>query len=148
MIGAALFILAAYLDGTQIAQQTGKTNAALSVGQIGMITFGVLLFVYGAIGSISVWLEGQELRPGLIRKSPGTFPVIAGVILSALLVALAGFFVRLIYHELAAGITASALEGAIAGTIFLVAAFLLLLYRKAFVDDEALVEDEHMEVPW
>jgi hypothetical protein len=118
-LGAAALFLAAYLDGRQITQHTGRVLKALSVGQIGMITFGVLLFVYGAIGYISIWLEGRELRPGKRKSSPRAGVFVACLILSAVLVALAGSFVRLIYYELTEGIAASALEGAIAGTIFL-----------------------------
>ncbi len=145
---AAALFFAAYLDGRQMEQRTGVEPEELSVGQIGMMAFAALFLVYGAIGFISAWLEGTELRPMKRKKNPGRIPFLAGVLLAALLAALAGSFARLIYKELATGVVTPSLEGTVAAGIFLVAALLLLLYRKSFIEDEVLVEDERGEVPW
>ena len=148
LCGAAALFFAAYLDQRHLEQRAGMVPEALSVGQIGMMAFAALFLVYGAIGYISIWLEGTELRPMRRKKSPGVAPVIAGILLSAFLAALAGSFARLIYTELVTAFVSPSLEGAMAASIFIVAALLLLLYRKYFIEDEVLVEDERGEVPW
>ncbi len=146
LFSAALFLMA-YLDGQHIARLAGHTPEELSVGQIGLMAFGIVFFLYGAIGYLSNWLEGEELRPHRKLADPGNTHVI-GIVLSLLAVALSGFFARVILYDLQNETTFPALEGGLFGAIFLVAALLLVMYKKFYQDEEVLTEHEDSEVPW
>ena len=146
LFSAALFLMA-YLDGQHIARLAGHTPEELSVGQIGLMAFGIVFFLYGALGYLSNWLEGEELRPHRKLADPGNTHVI-GIVLSLLAVALSGFFARVILYDLQNETTFPALEGGLFGAIFLVAALLLVMYKKFYQDEEVLTEHEDSEVPW
>jgi len=145
LFAAALFLMS-YLDGRHITALAGKPEP-LSVGQIGLISFGLVLVVYGIIGYISVWLEGEELRPGVHKARPGAAQWV-GMALSALAVALSGLFVQAIVHSLRTQQNHPAAEGIIFGAISLTVAGLLMVYKHYYQDDEVHVESEDSEVPW
>ncbi len=147
LFGVALWYMA-YLDGVHIQNLLGHTPEELSVGQLGLITFGIVFFLYGAIGYISAFLEGSELRPGRHEAEGGVAPVILTIVLTLILVALSGVFVNAIAYGLTEGPVKSSFLGQLAAGIFLIMALLLVIYKKHFVDDEVLAEDEHSEVPW
>jgi hypothetical protein len=140
--------LMAYLDGQHIAGLAGRTQAELSVGQIGLIAFGIVLFLYGLIGSISAWLEGEELRPGKHLPRLGRTPVVIGVILAVALVVLSGLFVNSVFRALETGKNAPAVQGGLIALSLIIAAVLLAITKKYLVGDETLAEDEHQEFPW
>lgn len=145
-----VFFIMAYLDRSRIIAYSGTTPDALSSGQIGLIAFGMTLFIYGVIGLVSVWLEGSELRPTKRQPEAGLAPVVVGVVLSILLALLSGFFVRIIVYELntGPGPVNTLLEGGVFGLMMAIIAALLVLYKKYFMEEEVLAEDEHSEVPW
>lgn len=147
LFGVALWYMA-YLDGLHIARLAGHTPEELSVGQLGLITFGIVFFLFGAIGYISAWLEGSELRPGRHEAEGGAAPMVVIFVLAILLVGLSGLFVNAIVYGLTEGPVKPAFMGQLAAAILLVMTLLLVVYKKFFVDDEVLVEDEHSEVPW
>ncbi|RTH05544.1 MULTISPECIES: cytochrome C [Thermus] len=147
ILAAGLFYMA-YLDGLHIARLLGHTREELSVGQIGLMAFGAVFLLYGLIGLVSYWLEGVELRPGRHFPTPSTAPVAVGVVLVLLLTALSGFFVRLIAYAAQTGHNPTWLQGFVFGTISLVVAALLGIYKKFFGRDEVITEEEKSHFPW
>jgi hypothetical protein len=113
-----------------------------------LIPFGTVFLLYGLIGLTSYWLEGVELRPGRHFPTPSTAPVAAGVVLVLLLTALSGFFVRLIIYSGQTGHNPTWLQGLVFGSISLVVAALLGIYKKFFGRDEVITEGEKSEFPW
>jgi hypothetical protein len=146
VFAAALFFMS-YLDGRYITALSGGKPQPLSVGQIGLISLGVVFLIYGVIGFISVWLEGSELRPGVHKARPGRAQWV-GMVLSVLAVALSGLFVQAIVHSLRTQQTHPAAEGIIFAAISLCVAGLLMLYKNYYQDDEVHIESEDSEVPW
>ena len=146
VFAAALFFMS-YLDGRYITALSGGKPQPLSVGQIGLISLGVVFLIYGVIGFISVWLEGSELRPGVHKARPGRAQWV-GMVLSALAVALSGLFVQAIVHSLRTQQNHPAAEGIIFAAISLCVAGLLMLYKNYYQDDEVHIESEDSEVPW
>lgn len=147
LFGVALWYMA-YLDGLHIARLAGHQPEELSVGQLGLITFGIVFFLWGAIGYISAWLEGGELRPGREEAEGGAAPMVVVFVLALLLVGLSGLFVNTVLYGLTEGPVKPSFMGQLTAAILLVMTLLLVVYKKFFVDDEVLVEDEHSEVPW
>ncbi len=149
LLSVALY-LATYLDGQHIAQLHGgkPPHAALSEGQIGLVAFATLSLIYALIGYFSAWLEGVELRPGRHVPSPGMAVTLVALILAVVEAALGGFFVRLLLYHLTEKPVTSAAEGTVFGLMMLVGAVLLAIYKKYYLGDEVLVEEEHSEVPW
>lgn len=146
VFAAALFLMS-YLDGRHITALSGGKPQPLSVGQIGLISLGLVFLVYGIIGFISVWLEGRELRPGVHKARPGKAQWV-GMALSVLAVALSGLFVQAIVHSLKTQENHPGAEGIIFGAISLTVAGLLMVYKHYYQDDEVHVESEDSEVPW
>jgi len=146
VFAAALFFMS-YLDGRYITALSGGKPQPLSVGQIGLISLGVVFLIYGVIGFISVWLEGSELRPGVHKARPGRAQWV-GMVLSALAVALSGLFVQAIVHSLRTQQNHPAAESIIFAAISLCVAGLLMLYKNYYQDDEVHIESEDSEVPW
>ena len=140
--------LMAYLDGQHIAGLAGHALAELSVGQIGLIAFAIVFFLYGLIGSINAWLEGEELRPGKHLPRLGRAPVVIAVALSLALVVLSGLFVNAVFRALETGNNAPAVQGGLIALSLIIAAALLTIAKKYLVGDETLTEDEHQEFPW
>jgi len=149
LFSVALY-LATYLDGKHIAALHGGKlpHAALSEGQIGLVAFATLFLIYGLIGYFSVWLEGVELRPGRHVPSPSPLAVAAALVLAVAEAALGGFFVRLMIHHYTVEPVSPAAEGAVFGAMMLIAALLIAIYKKYYLGDEVLIEEEHSEVPW
>jgi hypothetical protein len=136
---------AAYLDGRYLIA-TGPE--ALSVGQVGLVAFGLAFGVYGLTGLFSVWLEGTEPRPSRRLPDPGRGALAAGVTLALVLVAVSGLFVRDTLRSLETERIHSAREGFLFGAMALLSALLLVVYKKYAVGEEVITEDEHSEVPW
>lgn len=143
LVASAAASFAAWLYGRHLGPQP-----ALSVGQIGLMAFGMLLLVYGVIGLASVWFEGRELRPGRRLPRRGVAPMVVGLVLSVVDAALAGIFVRLVVHGLATETSSPGPEGVAAGALFLCTAALLALYKRYFVEDEVTTDEQGSEVPW
>jgi hypothetical protein len=137
-----------YLDGQHIALLEGHTPAELSVGQIGLMAFAMVLFVYGFVSLISYWLEGAELRPGKHMPAASSLPVVAGVVLAVLLVAIAGFFARALAFGATIGYHNAALQGGLFAAMMLLIALLVTIYKKYFMGEEVVAEDEKSDFPW
>jgi len=140
---------AAYEDGNRITVLSGNHAAtALSVGQVGLVTFALVFAVYGMMGLVSVWLEGVELRPGRSTPEVGVGPMVAGMLVALFLAAASGLFVQDIRQSLQTEQIRALNEGVIFGAMALLSALLLIVYKEYMVGEEAVAEDEHSEVPW
>ncbi len=147
LLSAALF-LSSYLEGRHVALVTGNAPEALSTLRIAVVAFAMLLLIYGAIGFVSILLEGTELRPRVRAPRLGVGAVIGGLLLSGVLVVLAGLFVGIFVRATPRGPSDIALEGVLVGGMFATAALLVVLVRKVTVRDEVVAENEQSEVPW
>ena len=126
----------------------------IQLPEIWLLSFIIILVTYGLIGLYSVWAEGVELRPG-IHKVRATPVATLGIVTSMTLTVLFSYlFIRQMnidYQGWAAqtpvmpNVTA---EGFYAAMILLSLATSLGLYKKFFMDGEALVEDATGEFPW
>ncbi len=149
LVIAAVLGWAAYQDGNRItALLGGHAAGALSVGQIGLVTFGLVFAVYGMMGLVSSWLEGVELRPGRYTPEVGVGPMVAGMLLALFLAAASGLFVKDIRQTLQTEQVRTLNEGVIFGAMALLSALLIIVYKQYMVGEEAIAEDEHSEVPW
>ncbi len=148
LFAVALWYMA-YLDGQHLAALAGHPMEDLSGGQIGLITFGAVFFIYGLMGYVSYWLEGEELRPGR-HESPAS--VWAGVLIALLvivLVALSGLLVQTVVYWYQEAPVANSFAGSLAAYILLDMAAILVVYKKYFVAEVVITEDDHhAEVPW
>jgi hypothetical protein len=112
--------------------------------QIGVLAWVLVLAVYGAIGLVSVWLEGVEPIPERLEPHPG-LGALVGMSLFAV-AALAGsvwFIVQVV-----AG-TGDALALGLSGTFWMWSlAMALALYRRYFMVAETIQQDRDEEIPW
>jgi hypothetical protein len=111
--------------------------------EIGFVAWALTLAVYGAQGIVSVITEGLELRPG--RVAPRLTPQlsVAMVVLALLLLGDA--------VVLSAGLVSDwrpKAIGLLAGAGCLDLALLLVLYKEAFVGDEACLDEIDDGTPW
>ncbi len=144
------FLMMTLNQSMRVVHEPGVASH-LTAGSIGLLAFSIVLFVYGFIGLISNWLEGEELTPGRHNPEPSSLPVVAGVVLSLLLVLLSGFFVRTLI-PLKVGeevlMASSAVQGTVFGSMMLIIAMLVAIYKKFFQEEEILAEDEKSDFPW
>ncbi len=143
----ALFYMA-FLDGQHVAALEGRMPEVLTVGQIGLMAFGMVLSLYGFIGLLSNWLEGAELRPGKHYPTPSSLPMVAGAVLALLLVAVSGFFARTLAFSFVNSYNVPALQGGLFAAMMLLMALMIAIYKKFFMEEEVLAEDEHSDFPW
>ncbi|MER3480682.1 MAG: cytochrome C [Meiothermus sp.] len=151
ILAAAALFLMAYLNTQQRVSETVAIPGAqhsMSVGSIGLMAFAMVLFIYGFIGLISNYLEGSEMRPGKHIAPPSSLPVVAGVVLSLLLVGLAGFFARTLVYAAKEGFNPNALQGGVFAAMMLIIAVLVVIYMKFFQEQEVLAEEDKAEFPW
>ena len=145
---AVAFWMMAYYDGLHLAALAGHPLEELSGGQFGLITFGAVFFIYGVMGYVSYWLEGDELRPGR-HESPNSFWAgVAIAILVVILVALSGLLVQTVIYWANTGPVSYGFAGRMAGYVLRDMAAILTIYKKYFVAEVVIAEDEHSEVPW
>lgn len=150
VFSAALFLMA-YLNNQMRVMHEAGVVPHLTVGNIGLMAFAMVLFVYGFIGLLSNWLEGSELRPGKHEPEPSSLPMVAGVVLSLLLVMLSGFFVRTLVfanNPETGYYSATTLQAGVFASMMLILALLIAIYKKYFVPEEVLAEDEKSDFPW
>ncbi len=115
----------------------------LSELQLGALGGGLAFAVFGLQGMLSIWSEGRELRPGIVPPTL-THPLSAAIVVLSLLL----FAVSLLLgYGIVVGWGTSRLGGA-AGVGCLLLAALLLLYKEAFLGDEARFDDREDGVPW
>lgn len=126
----------------------------ITLPEIFLVSFAILLLTYGIIGLYSVWAEGEELRPGVhrVRSTPLAMLGMLAALLSTLV--FSALFVRQIFTSLQGWMASEpilpnvTMEGFYAAMILLSLAVVLGLYKKYFMDGEALVEDASGEFPW
>jgi len=146
LVGLGLFFVA-YLDGLHIARLEGHAPVEFSVGQIGLVSLGMVLVLYALIGLVSVWLEGQELRPEKRAARPGRkLWILAALVF--VVVALSGVFAQLILLSQRTQETRPTAEGVVFGLIAIAVAAVLALYKRYFQDEDVRAEPEDSEVPW
>jgi hypothetical protein len=147
LLSIVLFAVA-YFDGRHIAALKGHPIEKLSSGMVGLVAFGFVLLVFGVIGLLVVWLEGEEPRPIVRRAAPGPW-AFAAVILAALaLVASSGIFVQAILWSQSTRQNLPLQEGVLFGIVALLVATVLALYKRYFQDEEVKTESMDSEVPW
>ena len=146
----ALLAAAGLFAGARLMMAPAAPPAprVLSSVQLGMVALSMALFLYGAIGSISVWLEGLELRVGRQPARPGRIAVTVGLAGAVVLVTLSGLFARLIWTAVPGGPQNTLVQGSLAAAICFLGAGLVLVYRRSAITQEVVVEDERSEVPW
>jgi hypothetical protein len=115
----------------------------LSELQLGALGGGVAFTVFGLQGLLSIWSEGRELRTGVVPPTL-TNPLSAAIVVLSLLL----FAVSLLLgYGIVTGWDTLRL-GSAAGVGCLLLAALLLLYKEAFLGDEARFDDREDGVPW
>ncbi len=118
--------------------------AHLESYQVALIVWGFVLALYGVQGLLSVWLEGQELRPGEKNSAPEPMgAVIVMALLAGAVLLCAVQFVRSLQYQ--PDPQRLALYGAL---LFWGLAAMLVLYRRYFIGDEVVVGDRDDGVPW
>ncbi|MBB6098137.1 mono/diheme cytochrome c family protein [Deinobacterium chartae] len=154
------------LDASFLAAQSADADKAallnrskfvpehIALPEIFLATFVMLLLTYGIIGLYSVWAEGETLTPG-IHKVRSTPLAMWGILLS---MAGALFFTVLFLRQIVLGLNgmnaeepppiAVTSEGFYVAMVFLLLTVALGLYKKFFMDGEAVVEDASGEFPW
>lgn len=147
VFAAALFLMSYLNTQGRVVKEEGIVPH-LTVGTIGLMAFGMVLFMYGFIGLISNWLEGSEMKPGKHEPQASSLPVVAGVVLSLLLVVVAGFFGRAMLYSNEIAYNANALQGGLFAGMMLLVALLLVIYKKFFQTEEVVAEDEKSDFPW
>lgn len=147
LLALGLFFTA-YLDNVHITHLEGHAPAEFSVGMIGLVSLGVVFLLYAMIGLVSVWLEGQELRPAERRARPasGTMWVLGFLVL--VVVALSGLFAQMILYSQRTQVTHTTVEGVLFGLIAIVVGVVLALYKRYYQDEDVRAEPEDSEVPW
>lgn len=116
----------------------------LEAYEIGLVAWVVLLSLFAIQGMISVWLEGRELKVG--KPTRASEPIAA--LLLAVLLALLEFiwivqFVRGLY-----GGAPPAMIAIYAALLSFTLAILLLIYRRAFLSAETILQERDDHVPW
>ena len=118
-------------------------NQVLNELQLGEIAIALTLAIYAVQGLISVVVEGQELKPGRIRpRLTGLLSV--GILFLSLV--LFGVAIMLAYG-IADDWRIEAI-GTLAGIGCFVLSLLLVVYKEAFIGDEASFDDRRDGVPW
>lgn len=126
----------------------------IQLPEIWLLSFIIILVTYGVIGLYSMWAEGLELRPGVhkVRATPvATLGIVTSIVLTAVFSYLFVRQMNVDYQGWAANepVTPNVTgEGFYAAMILLSLAATLALYKKYFMDGEALVEDASGEFPW
>lgn len=121
--------------------------AHLQLYEVFLTSVIMILVIYGIHGLVSVWLEGRELEPGRrpARNSRWAFWAILACLSAVLAVSVA--FAGAIAEGLRAG-PDTVREGFLMGSLLLLFALALALYKHHFLPDEALLEDPDSDVPW
>ena len=116
---------------------------ALTELEIGLVAWSLALVIFGIQGLLSVALEGRELRPGRIEpRLTDPLSVAIAVFAVALLAISALLGVAILSGWPPTGV------GTLAGAGCLILGLLLVLYKEAFVGDEAALDERDDGIPW
>jgi hypothetical protein len=139
---------AALVVSVVLAMQVATTIDAehplpLSELQLGGIAVALAMAIFGVQGLVSVAIEGQELRPGIVPPQL-TNPLSAAIVVVSFLLfvvaILLGYGIVNGWDTLRLGVAAGA------GCLFL--GMLLIFYKEAFLGDEARFDDREDGIPW
>jgi hypothetical protein len=122
---------------------TGPTNGTLTELQIGLVAWAFGLAVFGLQGLLSVAVEGRELRPGRTPPHLTDALSVAIVVLALLLLTSAVLLALGIKADLSIQTI-----GLTAGFGCVILALLLVLYKEAFLGDEAALDRRDDGLPW
>ena len=136
-------LVLAILLGIHASAAAAGDGGPLNELQLGEFALALALLVFGLQGIISILIEGQELVPGRVPARLTNPLSVAIVIFSLLLFALA----VLLAYGIADGWRLQVI-GTLAGVGCLVLALLLVLYKEAFIGDEANFDDRQDGIPW
>jgi hypothetical protein len=148
LVASVPLAFATWATRRRAAEITGQLPPSLTSVQIALLALSALLVIYGCVGLLSVWLEGRMLRPGVRSPTAAVAALAIGIVSSVAIVVLAAFLVAAVRSDLRGEHVAPVREGAILAAISLLCAIVLTVYRKYFMQEEALVEEEDSEVPW
>jgi hypothetical protein len=126
-----------------LAITSGRRDGPLEELGLGELAVALALALFGVQGLISVAVEGQELRPGRIPERLTNPLSVAIVLLSVILFAVSVALARGIVDEWSIRAI-----GSLAGAGCLILSALLILYKEAFVGDEASFDTRQDGVPW
>lgn len=136
-------LLAIALTALVLISAGTHPGAPLSELELGGVGVAIALYVFAAQAFISITLEGEELHLGK-RSSVLTNQLTAGIVILALLLLATAFWLGL---GIVSGWGTTQI-GIIAAAGCLVIALLLLLYKEAFLGDEARLDERDDGVPW
>ena len=139
VVAVALALLTARLASTGDPGSVFR----LSEIQIGLAGIALTLAIFGAQGLISVALEGRQLKPG--RSAPRLTDPLTGAILVLVVVLLATAWWLASSLLGGSGVTQ---VGLAAGVGCIALALLLVVYKEAFVGDEAHFDRRDDGIPW
>jgi uncharacterized membrane protein len=116
---------------------------ALNELEIALTALAVTLAIFAVIGLISYVVEGRELRPGrILPRLSGQLTIAISILALALIVDVIVLAVALVQEWSTAWLCT------LAGIGSILIAFLLVLYKEAFVGEEARFDDRKDGIPW
>lgn len=134
----------ATIDFLGAAAGEQKIPEHLTEYQIGLLAWILVLAVYGAIGLISVWLEGVEPVPEVAEPRPGPGAVLALTLFSLATLVASVMFIR----QVVLGTGAVSTLG-VSGALWMWSlAVAVAVYRRYFVAQEIIQQDRDEEIPW
>jgi hypothetical protein len=122
----------------------GIIPAHLEAYEVWQIAWVFALALFGVQGLISVFLEGQELRPGM-KEALSESNV--ALLLMALLLLAELFICFKFINDLAGAASVQTLAWETSAGFFLLAA-MVIVYRRWFLPHEVLVQERRDHVPW
>jgi ABC-type transport system involved in cytochrome c biogenesis permease subunit len=120
-----------------------KGSGPLTELELGGVAGAMTLAIYAVQGLISVAIEGRELHPGRVQPRLTDPLSLAILVISLALLGVAAALAYGLTHDW----TPSQLGGT-AGAGCLLLALVVVVYKEAFVGDEASFDDREDGVPW
>lgn len=136
-------LVIALILGLDAGIQAGGTDGPPTELQLGEIAVALTLAMYGVQGIVSIVVEGQELRPGRVPARLTNLLSAGIVVLSFALFAIA----LALAYGIADNWSVRAI-GVLAGVGCVILSLLLVLYKEAFLGDEATFDNRRDGVPW
>ena len=143
ILAVVVAVLLAILAVVVYRSHAPRHPFSLNELEIGLVAWALALAIYGLQGLISVVSEGQELHLG--RSAPRLTDPLSGAIVVLALLLFADAVVLAI--GIGSGWRPEAI-GIFAGAGCLDLAILLILYKEAFVGDEACLDEIDDGIPW
>ncbi len=116
----------------------------LEAYELGLVAWVIVVGLFAIQGFLSIWIEGRELKVGeSARASESAVALLLAAFLTVLTLVLAWQFMLSLYR----GAPPSVIAVYAALSLFTLAAF-ILIYRRAFVPSETIVQAHDDHVPW